>query len=95
MARKKAKNQHIKASDLHLRSPPPVTGRQHQHIQTEKYLEELFDQPPCEDMCTQTDLFIQRAVSPLYIPEKTGVDVETQIYPGDVRVFNIKLCKNF
>lgn len=35
-------------------------------------------------MCTQTDLFLERPVSPFYVPAKTGADVETQIYPGDV-----------
>lgn len=59
-------------------------GRRHETIQTETYLEELYVNPPVEDMCTQTDLFIERPVSPFYVPAKTGADVETQIYPGDV-----------
>lgn len=59
-------------------------GRRHETIQTETYLEELYVNPPVEDMCTQTDLFVERPVSPFYVPAKTGADVETQIYPGDV-----------
>lgn len=44
-------------------------------------------------MCTQTDLFLERPVSPFYVPAKTGADVETQIYPGDVINFMSNLLK--
>lgn len=83
-ARRKAKSQQIKPSHLRLGSPPPVQGRKHERIQTENYLEEIFVNPPITDMCTQTDLFLERPVSPLYVPAKTGADASTQIYPGDV-----------
>lgn len=75
---------------MRLGSPPPVAGRKHERVQTEKFLEEIFNDPPVQDMCTQTDLFLERPVSPFYVPAKTGADVETQIYPGDV-----KLTKTF
>lgn len=42
-------------------------------------------------MCTQTDLFVERPVSPFYVPAKTGADVETQIYPGDVSPYHTNL----
>lgn len=84
MARRKAKNQQIRATQLRLGSPPAVAGRKHEKVQTELYLEEIYVNPPVTDMCTQTDLFVERPVSPFYVPAKTGADVATQIYPGDV-----------
>lgn len=83
-ARRKAKSQQIKSSHLKLGTPPPIQGRKHERIQTENYLEEIFVTPPVSEMCTQTDLFLERPVSPFYIPAKTGADAATQIYPGDV-----------
>ncbi|XP_076255056.1 radial spoke head protein 3 isoform X2 [Rhynchophorus ferrugineus] len=91
LARRKAKNQHYRSSQLRLGSPPPVAGRRHENIQTDNYLEELFVNPPVEDMCTQTDLFLERPVSPFYVPAKTGADVETQIYPGDLFDFDMEV----
>lgn len=78
-----------KAYELRLRlgSPPPVRGRKHEPVQTELYLEELFEHPDTTDMTTQTDLFIDRPKSPFYYPAKTGIDASTQIYPGDVRPY--------
>lgn len=84
MARKRAQGQQTKAMRLRLMSPPPIFGRKHEKIQTEKYLEELWEKPTEQDNCTQTDLMYDRPMSPVYIPAKTGVDVATQIYPGDV-----------
>ncbi|KAH1001532.1 hypothetical protein HUJ04_005537 [Dendroctonus ponderosae] len=91
LARRKAKNQHYKANQLRLGSPPPVAGRRHENMQTEQYLEELYVNPPVSEMCTQTDLFVERPVSPFYVPAKTGADVETQIYPGDLFDFDMEV----
>ncbi|XP_071440387.1 radial spoke head protein 3 homolog B [Hetaerina americana] len=74
-----------------LGTPPPVSGRQHMDVQTEKYLEEIFDRPKEEDVWCQTDPFIDRPPTPLYIPAKTGVDAETQIYPGDLFDFDVEV----
>lgn len=87
MARTKAKEQQIRGINLRLGSPPPVAGRKHEPIQTENYLEEILCNPPMEDKICQTDLFLDRPVSPFYVPAKTGIDVATQIYPGDVSGF--------
>lgn len=86
MARRKAQKQQARGTQLRLGSPPPVQGRRHERVQTDNYLEAIYNDPPCEDTCTQTDLFLDRPVSPLYVPAKTGADVETQIYPGEVRL---------
>lgn len=61
-----------------------MPGRKHQPVQTELYLEEIFNDPPSSDICTQTELFLERPISPYYVPAKVGMDAETQIYPGDV-----------
>ena len=53
-------------------------------IQTELYLEELSDRVEEADVDVQTDAFLDRPPSPLFVPAKTGMDVETQIYEGDV-----------
>nr|CAH7752181.1 unnamed protein product [Callosobruchus chinensis] len=91
LARRKAKHQHIRSSQLRLGSPPAVPGRRHERVQTEQYLEELFVNPPTTDICTQTDLFVERPVSPFYVPAKTGADVATQIYPGDLFDFDMEV----
>ncbi|CAH0556844.1 unnamed protein product [Brassicogethes aeneus] len=91
MARRKAKNQQVRAAMLRVGSPPPIHGRKHERVQTELYLEELWVNPPVLDMCTQTDLFLDRPISPFYIPMKSGIDVETQIYPGDLFDFDMEV----
>lgn len=61
-----------------------MPGRKHEPVQTDTYLEEIFNNPPTLEICTQTELFLERPLSPFYVPAKTGQDAETQIYPGDV-----------
>ena len=53
-------------------------------MQTELYLEELTDRVEESDISTQTDAFLDRPPTPLYVPAKTGVDVATQILEGEV-----------
>lgn len=78
IARRRAKEQ------LKPRTPEPVEGRKHIDVQTELYLEELTDRVEEADIQTQTDAFLDRPPSPLFIPAKTGVDVATQILEGEV-----------
>lgn len=78
IAKKRAKEQ------LRPRSPEPVEGRKHIDVQTELYLEELSDRVEEAEVETQTDAFLDRPPSPLFIPAKTGVDVATQILEGEV-----------
>ena len=68
------------------RSPEPVEGRKHINVQTELYLEELSDRVEETDIAVQTDAFLDRPPTPLFIPAKTGMDVATQIEEGDVSV---------
>ncbi|ESO85775.1 hypothetical protein LOTGIDRAFT_130261 [Lottia gigantea] len=85
MARKRAKEQ------LRPRSPEAVEGRKHIDVQTELYLEELSDRVEEADVDCQTDAFLDRPPSPLFIPAKTGKDVATQILEGDLFDFDIEV----
>ena len=53
-------------------------------VQTELYLEEITDRVEEADIQTQTDAFLDRPPTPLFVPAKTGMDVATQIEEGDV-----------
>ena len=70
---------------LRPRSPPPVDGRRNTEVQTELYLEEITDRVEETEIGTQTDAFLDRPTTPLFVPAKTGLDVATQIEEGDVR----------
>uniref|UniRef100_A0A182JSY8 Radial spoke head protein 3 n=1 Tax=Anopheles christyi TaxID=43041 RepID=A0A182JSY8_9DIPT len=72
-------------------TPPPVRGRRHETVQTEKYLEELFLHPPELDAGCQTDLFLHRPASPPYIPAKTGCDASTEILDGELFDFDTEV----
>ncbi|KAL5035484.1 hypothetical protein RTP6_003168 [Batrachochytrium dendrobatidis] len=74
-----------------IRTPEPVEGRKHIVVQTDLYLEELSDKVPDAVAATQTDAFLNRAPSPLYIPEKSGVDIATQIYEGELFDFEFEI----
>ncbi|BFZ25144.1 hypothetical protein BsWGS_28184 [Bradybaena similaris] len=85
IARKRARDQ------FRPKSPEPVQGRKHIDVQTELYLEELSDRVEEADQECQTDAFLDRPPSPLFIPAKTGVDVASQIYEGDLFDFDIEV----
>lgn len=72
------------------KSPDAVAGRAHIEVQTELYLEELSDRVEESDLGTQTDPFLDRPPSPLYIPAKTGIDAETQIEDGELFDFDLE-----
>eukprot|EP00798_Chlamydomonas_sp_ICE-L_P019019 gene19019-25611_t len=73
------------------RTPEAVDGRRHMDIQTDTYLEELTDVVPEADTQTQTDAFLDRPPTPLFIPQKTGVDAVTQIENGDLFDFDFEV----
>ncbi|NWX14499.1 RSPH3 protein, partial [Aegotheles bennettii] len=85
LARKHAKEQ------MQPRTPEPVEGREHIHVQTELYLEEISDRIIEVDRQCQTDAFLDRPPTPLFIPAKTGKDVATQIEEGELFDFNIEV----
>lgn len=63
-------------------TPEPVPGRYHVDVQTDALYEELSDAFPVVETCTQTDPFMDRPPTPLFVPQKLGLDVDTQICPG-------------
>jgi radial spoke head protein 3 len=60
-------------------------------VQTDIYLEELSDKVPEAFAATQTDAFLDRAPSPLYIPRKSGLDAATQILEGELFDFDYEV----
>ncbi|XP_007892078.1 radial spoke head protein 3 homolog [Callorhinchus milii] len=85
IARRRAKAQ------LRPATPEPVIGRQHSEIQTELYLEELSDRIEEVDMHTQTDAFLDKPSTPLFIPAKSGKDIATQIQEGELFDFDVEV----
>ena len=73
---------------LRQKSVLPVEGKINQPVQTELYLEALTDQIDEVDVDCQTDAFLDRPPTPMFVPAKIGVDMETQIYEGDVSYFD-------
>jgi len=72
-------------------TPPPVDGRNHMTMQTEDFLEELTDRPIEQDAETQTQAFMDRPPSPLFVRAKIGYDVDTQIESGDLFDFDMEV----
>ncbi|KAG8308119.1 Radial spoke head protein 3 [Homalodisca vitripennis] len=91
MARRKAQTQQTRAMRLRIGTPPPVDGRNHVIVQTDQFMEELFDHPPGATVSCQTDFFLDRPETPIYVPSKTGRDAETQIYPGELFHFDTEV----
>lgn len=52
----------------------------------------MSDKIPEAIAATQTDAFLDRAPSPFYIPQKSGVDVATQIYEGELFDFDMEVA---
>ncbi|NWI57430.1 RSPH3 protein, partial [Calyptomena viridis] len=72
-------------------TPEPVEGRQHVYVQTELYLEEISDRLIEVDGECQTDEFLDRPPTPLFIPAKTGKDMATQIEEGELFDFDVEV----
>ncbi|XP_059842548.1 radial spoke head protein 3 homolog [Hypanus sabinus] len=85
VARRRAKAQ------LRATTPLPIEGRIHTEVQTELYLEELSDRIEEVDVDTQTDAFLDKPPTPLFIPGKSGKDVATQIEDGELFDFDIEV----
>ncbi|MEQ2298582.1 hypothetical protein AMECASPLE_006718 [Ameca splendens] len=78
---------------VHLRtkSPEALQGRQHVDVQTELYLEELSNVIEATDIECQTDEFLDKPSTPLFIPAKSGVDAGTQIEEGELFDFDLEV----
>ncbi|XP_076024151.1 radial spoke head protein 3 homolog isoform X2 [Genypterus blacodes] len=73
---------------LRVRTPEALHGRKHIDVQTELYLEELSDVLETNNTECQTDAFLDRPSTPLFIPTKSGKDVGTQIEEGELFDFD-------
>jgi len=71
-------------------TPEAVGGRKHMDIQTDSYLEELTERTVEFEAETQTDFLLDRPPSPLFMPAKIGVDIETQIEDGELFDFDVE-----
>jgi radial spoke head protein 3 len=60
-------------------------------IQTEQYLEELDVKVPEAMAATQTDAFLDRAPTPIFVPQKSGIDAATQVYDGELFDFEFEV----
>ncbi|XP_069576348.1 radial spoke head protein 3 homolog [Brachyistius frenatus] len=69
-------------------TPAALQGRKHVDMQTDLYLEELSNIVTAADIECQTDPFLDRPASPLFIPAKSGKDVGTQIEEGELFYFD-------
>ena len=72
-------------------TPEAAEGRRHIDVQTDTYLEELTDKAPEAEGATQTDAFMDRPPTPLFIPQKSGLDTSTQIEEGDLFDFDFEV----
>lgn len=73
---------------LRLGTPPPVAGRRHVFIQTEKlfdFMNNLIEEKEAE---TQTDQLLDKPPSPLFVRAISGEDKSTQIKDGDLFHFD-------
>merc|ERR1719359_2708940 len=71
-------------------TPDAVIGRKHMDMQTDSYLEELTERTVEFEAETQTDFLLDRPPSPLFMPAKIGVDIDTQIEDGDLFDFDVE-----
>lgn len=58
-------------------TPPPVKGRRHETIQTDRFLEELFIKPNEYSVECQTDLYLYEPSCAPHVPAKSGIDAST------------------
>jgi len=72
-------------------TPEPVIGRKHIDIQTDSFLEELTERTVEFEAETQTDFLLDRPPSPLFMPTKIGVDIETQVEEGELFDFDVEV----
>lgn len=72
-------------------SPPPVKGRRHETVQTERYLEEILTRPIERSAECQTDLYLNLVPEAPFIPTKNGIDASTHIEEGDLFDFDVEV----
>ncbi|MCJ8737905.1 hypothetical protein PDJAM_G00029380 [Pangasius djambal] len=84
-ARKGAKDK------FQTRTSGTLEERKHIDVQTELYLEELGDHIEDASVECQTDAFLDKPATPLFIPAKSGKDAATQIEEGELFHFDLEV----
>uniref|UniRef100_A0A4W4H618 Radial spoke head 3 n=1 Tax=Electrophorus electricus TaxID=8005 RepID=A0A4W4H618_ELEEL len=90
-ARRRAIARKREKEHFHSRTPEALEGRKHTDVQTELYLEELTDHIEDVNVECQTDAFLDKPATPLFIPAKSGKDVATQIEEGELFHFDMEV----
>lgn len=90
-ARKTKKDRYKTLGTKRSSTPPAVDGRTHMVMQTEDFLEELTDRPVEAEAETQTQPYMDRPASPLFVRAKIGFDMATQIEGGDLFDFDMEV----
>ena len=87
----KRENLVAQEAEREISTPEPVEGRKHYSAQTEAYIETLTEKPVEYEKEIQTDFYIDRPPTPLFLPRKEGEDVETQVEDGELFDFDLEV----
>uniref|UniRef100_A0A672FD81 Radial spoke head 3 n=1 Tax=Salarias fasciatus TaxID=181472 RepID=A0A672FD81_SALFA len=79
--RQRSPAQRAAREQLRGSSPEALLGRKHVHMQTERYLEELSEVLVSENAECQTDAFLDRPASPLFIEQGDLFDFDVEVQP--------------
>merc|ERR1719474_2586726 len=88
VSKRRVKNRKSDLDQKSIKTPRPVSGRLHAEIQTDPYLEEIFVSKKEQEFGTQTDPFLDRPSTPLFVPKLSGKSMATQIEDGDLFDFD-------
>ncbi|XP_056620662.1 radial spoke head protein 3 homolog [Triplophysa dalaica] len=90
-ARRRAMSKKRLKEQFGTKTPEPLEGRTNIDVQTEMYLEELSGRIEEVSVECQTDMFLDKPATPLFIPAKTGRDAATQIEEGELFDFDVEV----
>lgn len=71
-----------------VHTPRALEGREHTGTNTDKMIEDLTSKALCFEQEAQTEFKIDRPPDLSFVPKKTGIDRETQIYEGELFDFS-------
>lgn len=72
-------------------TPRALPGREHVSVETDEFVETLTDKPPFYEKEAQTEFNIEKPALRHYLPVKTGISKETQIWDGDLFDFDYEV----
>ena len=72
-------------------TPRALVGREHVSVETDEFVETLTDKPPFYEKEIQTEFNIEKPPVRHYLPVKTGLSKETQIWDGDLFDFDYEV----